>query len=92
MFYIGGWIGRGGLKVAAWVIYYRAVVGDDGGTERSDTFPNFRFRAAVGDDGGTERSGSEATPFRTFDLGRRLGTMVVRSEAVAERHLSELST
>ena len=70
MFYIGGWIGRGGLKVAAWVIYYRAVVGDDGGTERS---------------------GSEATPFRTFDLGRRLGTMVVRSEAVAERHHSELS-
>ena len=34
-----------------------------------------------------ERSGSGATPFRTFDLGWRLGTMVVRSGAVAERHL-----
>ncbi len=45
-----------------------------------------------GDDGGTERSDSGATPFRTLDLGWRLGTMVVRSEAVAERHLSELST
>ena len=53
--------------------------------------PNFRLRVAVGDDGGTERSGSGATPFRTFDLGWWLGTMVVRSEAVAERHLSELS-
>ena len=30
-----------------------------------------------GDDGGTERSGSGATPFRTLDLGWRLGTMVV---------------
>jgi hypothetical protein len=54
--------------------------------------PNFRLRLVVGDDGGTERSGSGATLFRTFDLGRRLGTMVVRSEAIAERHLSELST
>ena len=56
------------------------------------TFLNFRLRVAVGDDGGTERSVSGATPFRTFDLGWRLGTMVVQSEAVAERHLSELST
>ena len=41
------------------------------------TFLNFRLRVAVGDDGGTERSVSGATPFRTFDLGWRLGTMVV---------------
>ena len=40
-----------------------------------------------GDDGGTERSGSGATPFRTLDLGWRLGTMVVRSEATPFRTL-----
>jgi hypothetical protein len=34
---LGGWTGRGGLKVAAWVIYYRVAVGDDGGTERNDS-------------------------------------------------------
>ena len=54
---------------------------------RSDTFPNSRLRVAVGDDGGTERSDSGATPFRIFDLGWWLGTMAVRSEALAELHL-----
>ena len=49
--------------------------------------PDLNFRVVVGDDGGTERSDSGAIPFRTFDLGWRLGTM-----AVAERHLSECST
>ena len=62
------------------------------GVSRSDVFLNSQIRVAVGDDGGTERSFSGATPFRTFDLGWRLGTMVVRNEAIAERHLSELST
>ena len=39
-----------------------------------------------------KRSNSGAIPFRIFDFGGRLGTRVVRSEAIAERHLSELST
>ena len=56
------------------------------------TNPFRNFRVAVGDDGGTERSGSGATPFRTLDIGWWLGTMVVQNEAIAERHLSELST
>jgi hypothetical protein len=68
------------------LFYFRNVV------SRIDVFLNCQFREVDGDDGGTERSGSGATPFRTFDLGWRLGTMAVRSEAVAERHLSELST
>jgi hypothetical protein len=67
------------------LFYFRNVV------SRIDVFLNCQFREVDGDDGGTERSDSGATLFRTFDLGWRLGTTVVRSEAIAERHLSELS-
>ena len=58
------------------LFYFRNVV------SRIDVFLNCQFREVDGDDGGTERSGSGATPFRMFDLGRRLGTMVVRSGAL----------
>ena len=67
------------------LFYFRNVI------SRIDVFLNCQFREVDGDDGGTERSGSGATPFRILDLGWRLGTMVAQSEAVAERHLSELS-
>ena len=61
-------------------------MGVDGGTRAElcgATFPNIRLRAVVGDDGGTERSDSGATPFRIFDLGWRLGTMVVPEWSVS---------
>ena len=50
------------------------------------------FRVAVGDVGGTERSGSGATPFRTLDLGWRLGTMVVPERSGSGATPSEYST
>ena len=75
---------------------FREVDGDDGGTERSGSgatpFRTFDLGWLVGVDGGTRAELCGATPFRTLDLGWRLGTMVVRSEAAAERHLSEFST
>ena len=45
-----------------------------------------------GDDGGTERSDSGATPFRTLDLGGRLGTMVVPERSGSGATPSEYST
>ena len=63
---LGGWTGRDGLKVAAWVIYYRVAVGDDGGT-RAELCGATPFRMLdlgwlEGVDGGRpERSVSGAT-------------------------------
>ena len=69
----------------------RVVVGDDGGTERSDSgatpFRILDLGWRLGTMVVLERSVSGATPFRILDLGWWLGTMVVRSEAIAERHL-----
>ena len=59
------------------LFYFRNVV------SRIDVFLNCQFREVDGDDGGTERSGSGATLFRTFDLGWRLGTMVVPERSVS---------
>ena len=69
------------------------AAGLDGGMSEAcrATFQMLKLGWLVGIDGGTRAELCGATCFRILDLGWRLGTMAVRSEAVAERHLSECS-
>ncbi len=52
------------------------------GALRSGLFRTLDIGWLEGIDGGCPERSFAERPFRTFDLGRRLGTMVVRSEAL----------